>query len=128
MNWRWVSQAAVEQIQVEQIDRFGGLRGIRDSSLLESALARPVNKAAYGEPEVHDLAAAYLYGILRNHPFIDGNKRTGILVAAVFLAKHGYALTADNGLVYQFVMDVAAGAVEEAEAARWFRDFTERRA
>ncbi len=96
-------------------------------SLLESALARPVNKAAYGEPEVHDLAAAYLYGILRNHPFIDGNKRTGILVAAVFLAKHGYALTADNGLVYQFVMDVAAGAVEEAEAARWFRDFTERR-
>ncbi|WAJ26580.1 type II toxin-antitoxin system death-on-curing family toxin [Antarcticirhabdus aurantiaca] len=128
MNWRWVSQAAVEQIQVEQIDRFGGLRGIRDSSLLESALARPVNKAAYGEPEVHDLAAAYLYGILRNHPFIDGNKRTGILVAAVFLAKHGYALTADNGLVYQFVMDVAAGAVEEAETARWFRDFTERRA
>jgi death on curing protein len=125
MIWRWVSQASVEQIQIEQIDRFGGLRGIRDVSLLESALARPENKAAYGEPDIHDLAAAYLYGILRNQPFIDGNKRTGIIVAAVFLAKHGYAVSADNGLVYQFVMDVAAGAVEEEAAARWFRDFTE---
>ncbi|MCB8838831.1 type II toxin-antitoxin system death-on-curing family toxin [Aurantimonas sp. VKM B-3413] len=128
MTWRWISQASVEVFHSEQIERFGGARGLRDLGMLQSALDWPQNKAAYGEPDAFDLAAAYLYGIARNHPFVDGNKRTAIVVAAVFLMKHDYRITADNGMVYQFVMDVAAGAVSEESAARWFRDFTEKAA
>ncbi len=127
MTWRWISQASVEVFHSEQIDRFGGARGIRDAGLLDSAVDRPLDKVAYGEPNVFDLAATYLYGIARNHPFVDGNKRTAIVVAAVFLMKNGYDIIADNGMVYQFVTDVAAGAVGEDSAARWFRDFTEKR-
>ena len=125
MSWAWIGRATVEVLHGEQIDRFGGARGIRDEGMHMSALDRPQNKAAYGEPDVYELAAAYLYGLARNHPFIDGNKRIAIVTAAVFLGKHGYAITADNGMLYQFVMDVAAGAVSEESAARWFQDFTE---
>jgi len=128
MTWRWIARTSVEVFHNEQIERFGGARGVRDPGMLESAVGRPVNKAAYGDPDVFDLAAAYLYGLARNHPFVDGNKRTAIVVAAVFLMKHGYRITADNGMVYEFVMEVAAGAVSEESAARWFRDFTEKAA
>jgi death-on-curing protein len=125
VTWRWISQASAEAFHSEQIDRFGGARGIRDIGLLPSELDRPQNKAAYEDPDAFELAAAYLYGLARNHPFVDGNKRTAIVVAAVFLMKHGYRITSDNGMLYQFVVDVAAGAVSEDSAARWFRDFTE---
>ncbi len=127
MSWRWVSRQSIEIVHQQQLERFGGAAGIRDQTMLESAIDRPENKAAYGEPDVFDLAAAYLYGLARNHPFIDGNKRTAIVVAAIFLMKNGYQLTASEALLYQFVMDVAAGAVSEENAARWFRDFTEER-
>lgn len=127
MNWRWVSRQSVEIVHQQQLERFGGAGGVRDQTMPDSAIDRPENKAAYGKPDVFDLAAAYLFGLARNHPFIDGNKRTAIVVAAIFLMKNGYQLTASEALLYQFVMDVAAGAVSEDNAARWFRDFTERR-
>ncbi|TJV31044.1 MAG: type II toxin-antitoxin system death-on-curing family toxin, partial [Mesorhizobium sp.] len=89
---------------------------------LESALARAENKANYGDPSIEDLAAAYIFGIARNHAFVDGNKRTAIVAAGAFLIVNGYVLTADNGTIYEFVMGVAAGEIDEAGAAAFFRD------
>ena len=128
MSIEWLSRDVVEAIHYEQLREHGGLQGLKDENALEAALARPLHKAAYGEPGLFELAAAYLFGIARNHPFNDGNKRTAFLAAYVFLDVNGYRITADNGMVYQFVMDVAAGAVSEESAARWFHDFTEKAA
>ncbi|MGL5839676.1 MAG: type II toxin-antitoxin system death-on-curing family toxin, partial [Sphingorhabdus sp.] len=97
--------------------------GVRDATLLESAMARPQNLSAYGEPDAAALAAAYAYGIARNHPFVDGNKRTAAVVSETFLALNGFALTAtDAELVVAFV-DLAAGELSEAELESWFREF-----
>ena len=128
MTPEWLSREIVEAIHLEQLSEHGGLARIRDDNALEAALARPLNEASYGQPDLFELAASYLYGIARNHPFSDGNKRTAFLAAYVFLDVNGYQVTADNGMVYQFVMDVAAGLVSEESAARWFRDFSEARA
>lgn len=124
MSWIWLSRQSIEAMHHVQLRRHGGLPGLRDENALEAAIARPQNKAAYEEPDVYDLAAAYLYGIARNHPFNDGNKRTAIVAAGVFLGANGFDVTAENGLLYKFVMDVAAGLIGEDNAARWFRDFT----
>ena len=78
----------------------------------------------YGEPTVHDLAAAYVFGIARNHAFVDGNKRTAIVAAATFLLLNGWDLTADDGTLYTFTMGVAAGEIDEDGAAAFFRDHT----
>ncbi|WP_157015042.1 type II toxin-antitoxin system death-on-curing family toxin [Mesorhizobium xinjiangense] len=123
MSWRFLSRSAVEAMHGEQLRRHGGASGIRDDNALESALARAENKAAYGEPEVQDLAAAYLFGLARNHAFVDGNKRTAIVAAGAFLILNGYELTADDGTLYSFVMGVAAGEIDEEGAAAFFRDF-----
>ena len=125
MTIEWLSREVVESIHHEQLLEHGGLAGLKDENALEAALARPLNKTAYGEPDLYELAAAYLYGIARNHPFSDGNKRTAFLAAYVFLDVNGFKIVAENALVYQFVMDVTAGAVSEESAARWFKDFTE---
>ncbi len=107
----------------EQIAEHGGGEGVRDATLLESAIARPQNLAAYGEPEASALAAAYAYGIARNHPFVDGNKRTAAVVSETFLMLNGYELTAtDAELVVAFV-DLAAGELSELELEAWFREF-----
>jgi death on curing protein len=90
--WRWVGLAAVHAIHDRQLAEHGGLPGVRDFGAIESALARPQNLAAYGEPDAADLAAAYAYGLARNHGFADGNKRTAWVVARVFLADNGYRL------------------------------------
>ncbi|ODT32097.1 MAG: death-on-curing family protein [Kaistia sp. SCN 65-12] len=124
MSWRFLIRRAVEAMHAEQLRRHGGAYGIRDENILESALARAENKAAYGEPTVHELAAAYLFGIARNHAFVDGNKRTAIVAAGAFLSINGYALTADNGTLYEFVMGIAAGEIDEEGAAAFFRDYT----
>ncbi|WP_113154580.1 type II toxin-antitoxin system death-on-curing family toxin [Nitratireductor sp. OM-1] len=124
MSWMFLSRIAVEAMHDEQLRRHGGARGIRDENALESALARAENKAAYEAPDIHDLAAAYVFGIARNHAFVDGNKRTAIVAAGAFLLIHGYRMTADNGLVYTFVMALAAGEIDEAGAAAFFRDHT----
>ncbi|OWV67846.1 cytochrome C biogenesis protein CcmH [Rhizobium sp. R634] len=121
---KWLSRQAVENMHAEQIAEHGGLSGLRDANALETSLARPLNKAAYGETDIFVLAAAYLYGIVRNHPFVDGNKRTGYLAAFTFLYVNGYIIDADNAQVIAFVLDVAAGEIDEEGATRFLRDFS----
>jgi death on curing protein len=125
MSWEFLTRRAVEAMHAEQLRRHGGTQGLRDENALESALARAENKAHYGAPSVADLAAAYIFGIARNHAFVDGNKRTAIVAAGAFLIINGYRLTADDGKLYLFVMGVAAGEIDEAGAAAFFRDHIE---
>jgi len=99
----------------------GGCEGIRDAGLLASALARPRNIAAYGNPTVFELAAAYALGIIQNHPFVDGNKRTGFLAAYTFLALNGWRLIAPEASVVATVLAVASGEIDEAEFAAWLK-------
>lgn len=124
MRWQFLIRRAVEAMHAEQLRRHGGAYGIRDENILESALARAENKVASGEPTIHELAAAYMFGIARNHAFVDGNKRTAIVAAGAFLSINGYVLTADNGTLYEFVMGVAAGYINEEGVAAFFRDYT----
>ena len=100
----------------------GGSPGLRDPGLLDSALARPRQLHAYGAPDISDLATAYAAGIIRNHPFVDGNKRTGFLCAFLFLAENGFWLMADEVEVVQVVTLLAANEIEEAAFAAWLRD------
>ena len=93
--------------------------------MLESALARPLQKEAYGEPDPFELAAAYLFGIAKNHPFVDGNKRTAFAAADLFLFLNGFTLEATQEEVIQFVLMVAAGEIDEAGAAQFFGDFSQ---
>lgn len=108
----------------EQIAEHGGLSGLRDANALETSLARPLDKAAHGETDIFVFAAAYLYAIVRNHPFKDGNKRTGYLAAFTFLYINRYVINADNAQVIAFVLDVAAGEIDEEGATRFLRDFS----
>jgi death-on-curing protein len=124
MSWEFLSRRVVEAMHAEQLKRHGGAAGLRDENVLESALARPENKAAYGDPTVHELAAAYLFGLARNHAFVDGNKRTAIVAAGAFLILNGHELIANDGTLYTFVMAVAAGEIDENGAAAFFRDHT----
>lgn len=124
MSWEFLTRRVVEAMHAEQLHRHGGAQGLRDENALESALARAENKAAYGEPTIHELAAAYVFGIARNHAFVDGNKRSAIVAAGTFLLINGYRLTADDGTLYEFTMGVAAGEIDEAGAAAFFRDHT----
>lgn len=123
-DWRWLTREAIEIVHEEQLREHGGLAGIKDENSLEAALARPQNKAAYGTPDVFELAAAYLFGIVRNHPFSDGNKRTGYLAAFAFLLIHGWEVTANDAQIVELVLMVAAGEIDEDGAAAFFRDYT----
>ena len=123
-GFRWLTREAIEIIHSEQLAEHEGLAGVKDENALESALARPLNKAAYGEDDIFTLAAAYLYGFVKNHPFSDGNKRTGYLAAFTFLYLNGYLIEADQTDVIEFVLEVAAGEIDEDGATRFLRDFT----
>jgi death on curing protein len=114
--------AFVIKLHETQLRDHGGASGIRDLGMLESALARPLQKATYGEPDLFELAAAYLYGIAKNHPFVDGNKRTAFVAADVFLALHGQSIEAEQADIVAFVLAVAAGEIDEEGATRFFRD------
>ena len=120
-NWRWLSEAVMLAVHDEQLAEHGGGAGIRDEGLLLSALARPQQLANYGDPDACDLAAAYAYGIARNHPFVDGNKRTAFVAAGLFLALHGYRLAADDADKVLTVLSLAAGDLTEAQFAAWLR-------
>ena len=121
MNWRWLTHRIATSIHLKQIQRHGGGHGTRDEGLLESALARPQNLAAYGEPTVFELAASYAFGIARNHPFIDGNKRTAFVAADLFLRMNGQQLHAEQAEAAVVFLRLAAGEFSEAELAEWFR-------
>lgn len=126
MSWEFLSRRSVEAMHAEQLRRHGGASGLRDENALESALARAENKSLYGEPDAAALAAAYMFGIARNHAFVDGNKRTAIVAAGTFLIINGYILTADDGMVYTFVIGVASGEIDETGTAAFFRDHIEK--
>ena len=121
---KWLFREAVEVMHREQLAEHGGLPCLKDENALEAALARPLHKAAYGESDVLALAAAYLYGIVRNHPFSDGNKRTGFLAAFTFLYINGLLIDADQASVVAFVLAVAAGEIDEEGATRFLSDHT----
>ena len=120
-TWRWLVEGIVIAVHAEQIAEHGGGDGLRDRGLLSSALARPRNLAGYGMPTVFDLAAAYACGIIQNHPFIDGNKRSGFLAAYVFLALNGWKLIAAEAAAVEAVLALASGGISEAEFAAWLK-------
>ncbi len=123
MKFRWVSLRAVIAIHNEQLAQHGGLEGLRDEGLLESALARPQNLVAYEDASIAKCAAAYAFGITRNHPFYDGNKRTGFVVAATFLLLNGYYLSASEIEVFTTITKLAAGELSEPDLEDWFEKF-----
>lgn len=122
MTWEFPTRQVVEALHAEQLRRHGGAQGIRDENILESALHRAENKAVYGDPTVYELAAAYVFGLARNHAFVDGNKRTAIVTAMLFLLLNRYGMTANDGELYLFTMGIAAGEIDESGAATFFRD------
>jgi death-on-curing protein len=125
VNAEWVAYETVLIFHEAQITEHGGAAGLRDEGALRSALARPQNLAAYGDPDIHELAAAYARGITQNHPFVDGNKRTAFVVSAAFLDLNGQELAADEAEAAVVFLRLAAGEFSEAELAQWFRRNTE---
>ena len=119
--WIWVSDAVALAAHREQLAAHGGGEGIRDVGLFESAMTRPRNLAVYAEPDAADLAAAYAFGIARNHPFIDGNKRTALVVARTFLLINGVNLEATQEGKYLTFLRLAEGQLSENELADWIR-------
>lgn len=119
---KWLSRQTVEVMHDEQLREHGGLAGLKDENALEAALARPINKAIYSQPDVFEFAAAYLYGIVQNRPFSDGNKRTGFLAAFTFLMLNGFLIETSQADVIAFVLAVAAGEIDEEGATRFLRD------
>ena len=122
-GWRWVRPDVVFAIHDEQVAEHGGAPGIRDRTVIESALARPRHLVDYVDPppDAAALAAAYAYGLARNHGFMDGNKRTAFVVALVFLLDHGLALAADDAGAVRSMLATAAGTITEADLADWIR-------
>lgn len=120
-DWTWLREDVILAIHEEQLAEHGGLAGIRDLGLLQSALARPQNLAAYGTPDAASVAAAYAFGIARNHPFADGNKRTAALAGLLFLAVNGVAFDIGEAELVVMVLALAAGDMDEDAVAEWFR-------
>lgn len=121
MSWRWVDKRLLLILHDESLAEHGGASGLRDEGLLDSALARPLNPLAYGEPDAADLAASYGLGLAKNHACVDGNKRAAFLSDGMFLALNGYRLNASQADAALTVMSLAAGEIDEAEFARWVR-------
>jgi len=120
-RWRWIGADVVYAVHDRQIAEHGGADGVRDRGAIESALARPRHLAAYGKADAAALAAAYAFGLIRNHGFVDGNKRTGWVIARVFLARHGQRLRFDQTEAVKIVEALAAGTLDETPLAEWFR-------
>jgi death-on-curing protein len=118
----WLDSFIVLDVHAEQLALFGGADGIRDLGLLESALARPLNKLAYGETNLAALAAAYAFGIARNHPFVDGNKRTAFASIIVFLGLNGIDFDVPPAAAAAMILALAAGEIHEDGLARWIED------
>ena len=118
----WIEERDALAVHDRLIGLDGGAAGVRDSGLLKSALARPQQLHAYGDkPSIIDMAAAYTAGIVRNHPFVDGNKRTGFVVGVLFLEMNGYRFIAAEEAAAQAVLNLAAGTLDETAFAMWMR-------
>lgn len=120
-DWIWVDLAVALAAHDEQLAEHGGARGVRDRNMLESAMARPLNLVAYGDPDAAELAASYAFGIARNHPFVDGNKRTAAVVSETFLVLNGYQLGCDDVELVTTFLSLAAGELNVEALAGWFR-------
>lgn len=118
---RLLSADVARAIHDRQLAEHGGLAGVKDDRLLESPIARPINKHGYGETDLYALAAAYAFGIARNHPFLDGNKRTAWVMARVFLTLNAVRIVFDKGDATRTVLALAAGGLSEDQLADWFR-------
>jgi death-on-curing protein len=125
-EWRWLTTDVILAIHDEQLAEHGGRPGIRDLGLLESALARPVNRAAYAAATAFDVAAAYAFGIIRDHPFVDGNKRVAFLAAALFLLEHGWEVAATDEAIVTEMLSLAKGGVDEGAFVSWLSQNTRR--
>ena len=121
-DWRWLREETVLALHEEQLTEHGGAEGVRDIGLLQSALARPENLAVYGDPDAAALAAAYAFGIARNHPFTDGNKRTAAVSALLFLVHNGIGFQIGEAELVVMTLALAAGELTEDEVAAWLRD------
>lgn len=120
-GWVWIVRETALAIADQQAVEHGGLAGTRSEDLLDSALARPRNLAACGHPDVCDLAAAYTAGVIQNHPFVGGNKRTGFLLGYVFLSINRYEFDAPEADVVTTILALAAGDVDEGQIVDWYR-------
>ena len=119
--WVWLDAQVMQAVHEEQLAEHSGGSGVRDAGLFDSALNRPLNLVAYGDPDVAGLAAAYGFGLARNHPFVDGNKRTAFVAVELFLALNGWALLADDAQCVLTILALAAGDLTEDEFAQWLR-------
>lgn len=125
MEPKWLSRDMVLAIHDEAVAMFGGMAGVRDEGLLDSALDRPKNLLAYADaPTLFALAASLCFGLVKNHPFLDGNKRTGLLSARAFLFLNGLAFEPRETDEVNTMVAVAAGEADEAVLARWFEEFS----
>jgi len=124
-KWVWVDPSVILAVHDEQMAEHGGAAGLRERGLLESALARPSNLAAYGKPDHADLAACYGVGIAKNHPFVDGNKRTAFVAVELFLTLNGWKLSASDADAVLAMLAVAAGKIDETGFAEWIRRHAE---
>lgn len=120
-RWVWLDPAVLRAVHEEQLAEHGGASGTRDAGLFESALARPENLAAYGAPDAAALAAAYGWGLARNHPFVDGNKRTAFVATELFLMLNSFELAADDAACVLTMLSVASGDMSEDAFAAWIR-------
>ena len=118
---RWISKRALLLLHDESLAQHGGASGIRDEGLLESALARPENLAAYGSPDAAELAASYAFDLAKNHPFVDGNKRAAFLAAGLFLALNGQRVAVAQAEATVMVLDLAASDITEEAFGNWLR-------
>ena len=121
MTWRWIDKGALILLHDESLAEHGGRAGLRDEGLLDSALNKPLNLLAYGEPDFADLAASYASGLAKNHPFVDGNKRAAFLAVGMFLYLNGYRLQTSQADATLTVLGLAAGEISEGEFANWLR-------
>jgi death-on-curing protein len=120
-DWIWIASDVAAAVHERQLAEHGGPSGLRDPGALESALARPKNLAAYGDPDAASLAAAYAFGIARNHAFIDGNKRSAWVIARLFLSANAVAFSFQREEAIATILALAAGELTEDELADWFR-------
>jgi death-on-curing protein len=120
-GWVWLETRIILAAHDEQLAEHGGAEGVRDQGALESAMARPQNLVAYGDPDVAALAAAYAFGIAKNHPFVDGNKRSALVALEAFLDMNGYELTANDVQCVLIILGIADGSLSESELAGWIR-------
>jgi death-on-curing protein len=117
---RWLGRLAIDEAHFRQVRDHGGRHGLRDENALESSLARPRQRWAYDQAaSIPDLGASYAFGLIRNHPYVDGNKRVGLVAMVAFLDRNGYGLDASGGEVVEVVMSVAAGELTESALADW---------